>query len=97
MIATTTKNVLLTGATRGIGRAMVDGLVAAGQTILGCGRSKDKIRELAERHGAPHHFAVVDVADDSQVARWAEEVLARSGPPDLILNNAATIHAPAPL
>ena len=92
-----TKRILLTGVTRGLGRAMVDGFSAAGHTVIGCGRSADAIAELQSDCAAPHHFSVVDVSSDSDVQQWAQTVLTQHGPPDLLLNNAAVINANAPL
>jgi NAD(P)-dependent dehydrogenase (short-subunit alcohol dehydrogenase family) len=91
------KCVVLTGATRGIGRAMAERLIALGHRVAGCGRSAVHIAGLTRTFGAPHDFAVVDVADGAAVAAWAREVIAKHGAPDLLLNNAALINANAPL
>jgi NAD(P)-dependent dehydrogenase (short-subunit alcohol dehydrogenase family) len=91
------RRVLITGATRGLGRAMADRFARLGHTVLGCGRSREHVEQLRREHGAPHAFAVVDVADGAAVAAWAKDVLASHGPPDLLLNNAALINASAPL
>lgn len=89
--------VLVTGVTRGLGRAMVDRLVEAGQTVVGCGTSSDRIAELQREYSAPHQFSAVDVADDAAVCRWARSLLERGLVPDLLLNNAAIINVNAPL
>lgn len=89
--------IVVTGATRGLGRAMVEGLAAAGHTIVGCGRSADHVADLAKRLPSPHAFSVVDVAEDVAVGDWARATLATSGPPDLLVNNAALMVDPAPL
>jgi len=91
------RTVLLTGVTRGLGRSMAEKFIALGHTVLGCGRSAAGIQELQERHGGPHDFAIVDVAQDSEVKSWAGRLLPRHGPPDLLLNNAALINRNAPL
>jgi NAD(P)-dependent dehydrogenase (short-subunit alcohol dehydrogenase family) len=91
------KLVLITGVTRGLGRATVDELVRRGHTVLGCGRSKTKIGPLRLRFGPPHDFSAVDVASDDQVKAWASRLLASHGPPDLVLNNAGVINKNAPL
>lgn len=91
------KRIVLTGATRGLGRAMTAQFIALGHTVLGCGRGAEQVAQLAARFGPPHTFSVVDVADDSSVKRWASEVLAIHGPPDLLLNNAAVMNDTAPL
>jgi len=72
-------------------------LARLGHTVIGCARSAPALAELAKTLGKPHDFAVVNVADDSAVANWAERVLAAYGAPDLLLNNAALINRCAPL
>ena len=91
------KIVLITGVTRGLGRAMVDEFVRLGHTVLGCGRSKAGIEQLRRHVGPPHDFAVVDVASDDEVKAWAGRLLGSHGPPDLVLNNAGVINKNAPL
>jgi len=87
------KLVVITGATRGLGRAMVEEFVRRGHTVLGCGRSGKTIDELRRAHAAPHDFYPVDVASDTAVKSWACLVLASHGVPDLIVNNAGVINA----
>jgi NAD(P)-dependent dehydrogenase (short-subunit alcohol dehydrogenase family) len=89
--------ILITGATRGLGRALVEEFSRMGHTLVGCGRSARAVDELKQTYGRPHDFAVVDVAADPAVAAWAGRVLAEFGPPDLLINNAAITNAPAPL
>lgn len=88
--------IVITGVTRGLGRALAEWYIAHGHTVAGCGRSAE-IVELRFTHPAPHDFASVDVAAESKVALWAEKVLAAMGPPDFLVNNAALMNAPAPL
>lgn len=87
--------IAITGVSRGLGRALVDRFVEAGHTVLGCSRSG--IAKLRAAHGEPHHFASVDITEDLHVQSWAEELLTRAGPPDLVVHNAAIIHRTAPL
>ena len=86
------KTVIITGATRGLGRAMVDEFIRAGHTVLGCGRSERAIEQLRERYDKPHDFYEVDVSSDEEVQSWASLMLSSYGPPDLILNNAGVIN-----
>jgi NAD(P)-dependent dehydrogenase (short-subunit alcohol dehydrogenase family) len=97
MANTAAKIVLITGVTRGLGRAMAEKLIALGHTVLGCGRSREHIDELRQRFGAPHDFDVVDVSQEETVMSWARRLLAKHPPPDLLLNNAAVIARNAPL
>jgi NAD(P)-dependent dehydrogenase (short-subunit alcohol dehydrogenase family) len=91
------KRVVITGATRGLGRALALRFSALGHTVIGCGRSSDAITELRRALPAPHEFEVVDIADDREVKGWADGFLARVGPPDLLLNNAALMNSNAAL
>jgi NAD(P)-dependent dehydrogenase (short-subunit alcohol dehydrogenase family) len=89
--------ILITGVTRGLGRALAEFYIKAGHTVLGCGRSGEAIFDLRMTHGAPHDFAVVDVALDNKVALWAAKVLENDSPPDLLINNAAIMNRLAPV
>lgn len=90
--------ILITGVSRGIGRALVGEFVKAGHTIYGCARSEVGIEELETKFGRPHRFRKVDVADESQVRDWAGELLGENlPPPDLLINNAALINRNAAL
>lgn len=93
----TRKCILVTGVSRGLGRALVAEFAAAGHTLLGCARSGEAIAELRAAYGAPHRFDAVDVADDAAVRHWAETLLADRMIPDLVVNNAAVINRSARL
>lgn len=93
----TAKIIALTGATRGLGRAMADAFAARGPTVFGCGRGAAQLDQLRQAHPAPHDFAAVDVADAAAVDAWARRVLDAAGPPDLLINNAAVMNDVKPL
>jgi NAD(P)-dependent dehydrogenase (short-subunit alcohol dehydrogenase family) len=90
------KRIVVTGVSRGLGNALVDGFIARGHVVFGCARSAKAIAELRRRFPPPNGFAVVDVTHDDEVREWATEVLP-GGAPDLLVNNAATINRNAPL
>lgn len=90
------KKILITGVTRGLGRALAEWYIAHGHTVIGCGRSAE-VLNLRFTHPAPHDFTALDVAEESKVALWAEKTLATHGAPDLLINNAALMNTPAPL
>ena len=91
------KLVLITGVTRGLGRAMAEEFIRLGHTVLGCGRSEGDINQLRLRHRQPHDFCPVNVVSNDAVESWAKDLLNSHGPPDLLLNNAAVINANDPL
>lgn len=89
-------HIVITGVTRGLGRALAEWYIRAGHTIAGCGRSGQQIFELRFAHPEPHRFEALDVTQPNKVAIWAEKVLA-DGPPDFLINNAAVMNDPRPL
>ena len=89
--------VVLTGATRGLGRAMAVELARMGHVVAGCGRAAKEIQALQTQLGKPHQFQVVDVTVEKEVEAWASTVLNDMAAPDLLLNNAAVINRNAPL
>ncbi len=84
--------IVITGVTRGLGRALAEEFIQAGHTVCGCGRSGDAIFDLRMTHLAPHDFSVVDVGQDTKVSIWAAKILENDSPPDLLINNAAVMN-----
>jgi NAD(P)-dependent dehydrogenase (short-subunit alcohol dehydrogenase family) len=96
-MSSTERRIILTGVSRGLGRALLTGFAQLGHTVIGCARSAAGVEKVRAAYSSPHRFDVVDVTNDAQVKRWAEEVLAQGGPPDLLINNAAIVNDNAPL
>lgn len=97
MVTTNTRLILITGVSRGLGRAMVAEFARLGYVVVGCARSAKAVDGLRKGFAPPHDFQVVDVASDSEVKAWAKRVLKSHGPPDLLLNNAGVANQLAPL
>ena len=89
--------IVITGVTRGLGRALAECWIAEGHTIVGCSRNSAEIINLRFAHPAPHCFDAVDVADAVKVQHWAERVLGPDDAPDFLINNAGLMNDPAPL
>ena len=87
--------IVITGATRGLGEALVLGMSELGHEIYGCGSSEANV-EAVQKKVPQGKFAVVDVTQEKSVEKWAKFVLGH-GLPDLLINNAAVINKPAPL
>ncbi len=90
-------NIVITGVTRGLGRALAEEFIRLGHTVAGCGRGAEGIMDLRLAYGAPHSFEVTDVANPTKVEIWAAKVLGFGESPDLLINNAALMNDPAPL
>ena len=92
----TSRVVLITGATNGIGRATAEALAAAGATVVVHGRSREKAeaaaRDVAEKTGHRGVEAIVaDFGELDQVRRMAAEFRARHGRLHVLVNNAGLV------
>ena len=85
----TTKTIVLTGASDGIGAAAARQLVRDGHRLVLVGRSPEKTRRIGEELDSPH-FAT-DFADLSQVRVLAEQLRTRHPRIDVLVNNAGGI------
>jgi|SRR5829696_5468878 len=81
---------IVTGGTRGIGRATVERLLRDGARVCFCGRDAEAGRELQTALDAPADalFVKCDVAREDQVRRLVATCVERLGPPRLLVNNA---------
>jgi NADP-dependent 3-hydroxy acid dehydrogenase YdfG len=88
------KVVWLTGASSGIGEALVPALLAAGARLTISARRADALAAVAARHaGATLHVLPLDVTDREAVHRAAAEIRTHWGAIDVALFNAGT-HIP---
>jgi 3-oxoacyl-[acyl-carrier protein] reductase len=76
---------LVTGASRGIGAAIADGLAAAGARVIGTATSGSGAQAIGERLGERGEGAVLDVSDPASVDALIGGLEA---PPDILVNNA---------
>lgn len=91
------KTIVITGVSRGLGRALTENFIDWGHTVIGCARSEEAIANLQKKYGKPHDFNSLDVADDAAVKNWVESFLKTHGAPDIVINNAALVNHLAPL
>lgn len=91
------KTIVITGVSRGLGRALTENFIDLGHTVIGCARSEEAIANLQKKYGKPHDFTSLDVADDAAVKTWVESFLKTNGAPDIVINNAALVNHLAPL
>ena len=85
------KVAIVTGGTRGIGRAVAESLLAAGASVAICGRDEGKLREAVsalKRMGGRVAGQTADVAKPGDVRRFFEFVDGEFGGLDILVNNA---------
>ena len=83
------KVVVITGGSDGIGKALVDALIAAGAKVATCGRNQDKLYDLQLLHsGKPLHTIVADVSRYSDCENFIQSTIQFYGGIDILINNA---------
>jgi gluconate 5-dehydrogenase len=84
----TGKVCIVTGAGRGIGRAIAEALARHGATVVLTGRTEATLTAAATSIGAAASTQVADVAREPDVIALRDAVLARHGRIDVLVNNA---------
>ena len=82
------KNIVLTGASRGIGESIARKLAKNGFNVFGFARNIDRLDSLVKK-GNDRIFAYqVDVTEPDQIQKAYEEIETNYGPIDVLINNA---------
>ena len=82
---------IVTGAARGIGRALVERLIQEGVSTVGLDVNEARLRELGESladSGAQFSHFAVDITDEKQLSDAVAETVRRYGRIDILVNNA---------
>ena len=82
------KRVVITGAGGGIGAALVKAFADHGAVVIGCDKAADTDEPIA-----PDHLEVFDLLDPASIGKGAENILAKFGAPDCLVNNAGWTRA----
>jgi NAD(P)-dependent dehydrogenase (short-subunit alcohol dehydrogenase family) len=79
---------VVTGGSRGIGRAIVELFLEEGAAVAFCGREESIGRELESTLGERAMFVPCDVGKEQEVAAFVQAAADRLGPPSILVNNA---------
>ena len=79
---------LVTGASRGIGRAIADSLAADGHYVIGTATSADGANAISARLGEQGEGRILNVTDSDAVATLAEQLAGDNKSPLVLVNNA---------
>jgi uncharacterized oxidoreductase len=79
--------VLITGGATGIGYAMAESFLKAGNEVIICGRREERLLEAQKKH-PEFHITVCDVADEAGRRRLVEWVIANFRNLNILVNNA---------
>src|SRR5215813_11456873 len=86
------KVALVTGGSRGIGKAVAKSLLHEGCSVAICARNADRLKEAAAElsHAGQTLGVVADTTDESAVGRFVGAALEAFGHIDILVNNAGT-------
>ncbi|MHC4619200.1 MAG: SDR family oxidoreductase [Planctomycetota bacterium] len=90
------KVALVTGASRGIGKAICLALAKEGSAVVLAARSMDKLTEAAEQMstvGARAEVMVTDLAEEASIKHLVEVTNVKFGRLDILVNNAGVTHS----
>jgi NAD(P)-dependent dehydrogenase (short-subunit alcohol dehydrogenase family) len=85
------QHVLVTGANRGIGAAIVRELAAHGAAVTLMVRDRESAARIAKSVSVRTHIVSADVTDRAKVERGCADAAATLGPVDILVNNAGTV------
>ncbi|WP_242156260.1 SDR family oxidoreductase [Aestuariivivens sediminis] len=83
------KNIIVTGATSGIGKSLTLKLLDFGANVAFCGRSEDKMAQLLKEINGkanPYFYKVFDISMEQDIVRFVEQAAERLGEPDILVN-----------
>ncbi|XP_023530614.1 NADPH-dependent pterin aldehyde reductase-like [Cucurbita pepo subsp. pepo] len=85
--------VLITGVSKGLGRALALELANRGHTIIGCSRDQPKLDSLRQQLSSNNHLLFnANVRSNDSVEELTRAVVQNKLVPDIIVNNAAVIN-----
>lgn len=82
------KIALVTGASRGIGRAIAEKLIACGATVIGTATSENGAKAISEYLGNKGKGFVLNVTETDSIEKFLADVRAEFGEIDILANNA---------
>jgi len=79
---------LITGSSRGLGRALAEAVLAAGHKLVATARDPKQLADLAERHGDTMRAVALDVTDERAALGAVQIAVDTFGRLDVLVNNA---------
>jgi NAD(P)-dependent dehydrogenase (short-subunit alcohol dehydrogenase family) len=83
-----TQTWLITGSSRGLGRALAEAVLAAGHNLVATARRPEQLAGLVERHPDRARAVALDVTDRAAAARAVAAAVEAFGRLDVVVNNA---------
>ena len=82
---------MVTGGTRGIGRAVVEALLAEGARVAFCARTPADVEQAQDELGDDASGTALDVADGAALTAWVADTVERFGRIDTVVANVSAL------
>ncbi|MFA5574265.1 MAG: SDR family oxidoreductase [Brumimicrobium sp.] len=82
------KIAIVTGASKGLGKATSIALIQKGCKVYGLARSANKLDQLRDELGNNFQPVVMDVSDENAIKNWIEYTFSETHRPTILINNA---------
>ena len=86
------KKIIITGGTKGLGRALLERFIAEGGNVAICARTEKEFDKFRSKYSSKQFLALAcDVSNSQQVAQFVESALKWMGTIDVLINNASRL------
>ena len=79
---------LITGSSRGLGRALAEAVLAAGHQLVATARNPNQLSDLVDRYGTQVRAVALEVTDENAAAEAVKVAVNEFGRLDVLANNA---------
>lgn len=82
------KTAIVTGASKGLGKAISAGLIAKRAIVYGIGRNLEALEALKQELGGEFYPVQLDISREKDVKEWVDSTFSQTTKPDILINNA---------
>lgn len=82
------KTAVITGASKGLGKACTKALIEKGASVYGIARSESVLIKMRENLGNSFIPVVLDLTDEIALSQWISDCFSKEKSPDILINNA---------
>ena len=82
------KTAIVTGASRGLGKAIAEKLAKKGAKVYGIARSKDDLEKIQQDLGENFVPVCLDLTVENELQEWVNHTFSSENAPDILINNA---------
>lgn len=82
------KIAVITGASKGLGKACAMALVEKGASVFGIARNESALNELQQELGQNFTPIALDLTDEESLSKWIKDTFSEQKIPDILINNA---------